>query len=362
MLPWLLIANRSAMGKVMRRQDDFNLNTYHFRGLHPGVFMGTASDRYTGWIGQIYSEDLYQNRIISRSHKIGGKSFREKVLPVDSIREYFEHFRVVEVDYTFYQLLLDANGEPTQTYQVLQSYRNHLAHGDGVILKVPQQIFARKIRQSSGYAANERYLDRELFTHQFYAPATELLGSNLKGFVFEQEYHRKDERAPAQDLVRALAGFFGAIPRDPRFHVELRTESYLSQPFFALLEEMGIGQVLSHWTWLPPLLTQFAKSGRRFFNTGRESIIRLMTPLGVRYEDAYARAFPFTGLAEGMLQPRMIDETAALMEEGIRQNVRMNIIINNRAGGNAPHIAQLIARRFLATRSTNSPIPQFPNS
>jgi uncharacterized protein YecE (DUF72 family) len=348
MLPWSLIANRSAMGKVMRRQDDFNLSTYRFRGLHPGVFVGTASDRYCGWIAQIYSQDLYEGRIISRSHKIGGKSFRERILPVDSVREYFEHFRVVEVDYTFYQLLLDTNGKPTQTYQVLQSYRNHLAEDDGVILKVPQRVFAQKIRQGSGYAANESYLDRALFTHQFYAPATELLGSNLKGFVFEQEYQRKEERTPAKELAHALAEFFGAIPRDPRYHVELRTESYLSQPIFALLEEMGIGQVLSHWTWLPPLQTQFAKSGRRFFNTGRESIIRLMTPLGTRYEDAYARAFPFTNLVEGMLQPRMIEETAELMEEGIGQDVRMNIIINNRAGGNAPRIAQLIADRFLS--------------
>lgn len=351
MLPWSLTDNRSSLGEAMHRHDDFNLNTYHFRGLHPGVFLGTASDRYTGWIGQIYSEGLYEGRVISRSHKIGGKSFREKVLPVDSLAEYFEHFRVVEVDYTFYQLLLDANGAPTQAYQVLQSYRNHLAPGDSVILKVPQRVFAQKVKQGGGYAANERYLDPELFTHQFYAPATELLGSNLKGFVFEQEYQRKEARTPAQEFTRALAGFFGAIPRDPRYHVELRTESYLTQPIFALLQEMGIGQVLSHWTWLPPLLAQFAKSGRRFFNAGQEGILRLMTPLGTRYEDAYARAFPFSDLVEGMLQPRMIDETAALMEEGIRQNVRMNIIINNRAGGNAPRIAQLIAGRFLSIHS-----------
>jgi hypothetical protein len=29
--------------------------TFHFRNLHPQVFIGTASDRYAGWIGQIYS-------------------------------------------------------------------------------------------------------------------------------------------------------------------------------------------------------------------------------------------------------------------------------------------------------------------
>ena len=174
---------------------------------------------------------------------------------------------------------------------------------------------------------------------------------HLAGFIFEQEYQRKAERPPAAELALALTRFFGKIPRDLRYHVELRTESYLNQPVLRVFEEFGIGQVLSHWTWLPPLVKQFAKAGRRFFNAGREGIIRLMTPLGTRYEDAYAQAFPFTELVEGMLQPGMIDDTAELMEEAIGQHVRINVIINNRAGGNAPRIAQLIADRFLSTRA-----------
>jgi uncharacterized protein YecE (DUF72 family) len=338
----------------VHRLDDLDLNHYHFRGLHPQVRMGTASDRYAGWLGQIYSEDLYTGRLVHRSHKIGGKSFRETVLPVDSLREYFEHFRVLEIDYTFYQPLLDARGTPTQTFQVLKSYREFLAHDDAVILKVPQFVFAQKIRHADGYAANERYLDPEAFTHQFYRPAMELLGRHLSGFIFEQEYQRKAERPPAVELALALSRFFEKIPRDLRYHVELRTESYLNQPVLRVFEEFGIGQVLSHWTWLPPLVNQFAKGRRRFFNAGRESIIRLMTPLGTRYEDAYAQAFPFTKLVEGMLQPGMIDDTAELMEAAIGQDVRINVIINNRAGGNAPRIAQLIADRILSPPRSGS--------
>ncbi len=286
--------------------------------------------------------------------KSGAKSFRETVLPVDSLREYFDHFRVLEIDYTFYQPLLDARGTPTQSFRVLKSYRECLAHDDAVILKVPQFVFAQKIRHADGYAANESYLDPEAFTHQFYRPATELLGMHLAGFIFEQEYQRKADRPPAAELALALTRFFGKIPRDLRYHVELRTESYLTQPVLRVFDEFGIGQVLSHWTWLPPLVKQFAKAGGRFFNAGREGIIRLMTPLGTRYEDAYARAFPFTTLVEGMLQPAMIEDTAALMAGAIEQQVRINVIINNRAGGNAPRIAQLIADRFL------SPRPQTP--
>jgi uncharacterized protein YecE (DUF72 family) len=341
----------------MPLRDDFDLDRYRFRGLHPAVLMGTASDRYAGWIGQIYAADLYQGRTINRSRKVGGKSFRETVLPVDSLKEYFEHFRVVEIDYTFYQLLLDADGMPTQTHQVLKSYGHHLTPGDAVLLKVPQVVFAQKIRQGSSYASNETYLDPEVFTHRFYQPAVALLGAHLGGFVFEQEYQRKAERTPPLELALALTQFFEAIPPDPRYHMELRTESYLSQPVVKLLENFGIGQVLSHWTWLPSLVTQFTKVGRRFFNAGRQSVIRLMTPRGTRYEDAYARAFPFDKLVEGMVQPGMVEEAAALMQEGIQQKVQMNVVINNRAGGNAPRIAQLIASRFLAARSEAPPRP-----
>ncbi len=82
-----------------------------------------------------------------------------------------------------------------------------------------------------------------------------------------------------------------------------------------------------------------------------------MTPLGTRYEDAYARAFPFNQLVEGMIQPRMVNETAELMREGARQNVGMNVIINNRAGGNAPRIAQLVAERFLSQQASGMDRP-----
>ncbi|MFP5213547.1 MAG: DUF72 domain-containing protein, partial [Acidobacteriota bacterium] len=84
--------------------------------------------------------------------------------------------------------------------------------------------------------------------------------------------------------------------------------------------------------------------GARFFNP--VSVVRLMTPLKVRYEDAYAMAHPFDRMIDGMMQPRMIQETAMLMEKAIKEGIRMQVIINNRSGGNAPMIAQELVRSF----------------
>jgi uncharacterized protein YecE (DUF72 family) len=331
-----------------------NFDTFHFRKLHPQILLGTASDRYTGWVGQIYSHDSYAGRITKRTKIIGGKTFVEEVLPVDSVEEYFEHFSVLEIDFTFYRPLLDHDGQPTQNYQVLKTYSRHLKEGDRIILKVPQMITAQKIRRGDHRIENPAYLNPKIFSDQFYDPAVSLLGANLTGFIFEQEYQRKEDRTPVNAMARALDQFFSAIPKDSRYHIELRTDLYLRAQIFEVLAKHGVGQVLSHWTWLPPLRKQLAKADRRFFNEGNECVIRLLTPLGMRYEDSYVRAYPFDKLVEGMLQPEMVLETVEIIKSAIGKGVLVNLIINNRAGGNAPMIAREIAKKFVPENRSTS--------
>lgn len=334
----------------MPPQETLDVDAFRFRGLHPSVYLGTASDRYAGWLGQIYPEESYADRITRRQHTVGGKRFTESVLPVDCVASYFEHFRVLELDFTFYRPLLDREGTPTQNHRVLAAYGRHVPPGDRLLLKVPQAVFAQKVRRRGGFVENEDYLDPALFTRSFYTPARELLGDRLAGFLFEQEYQRKQDRVPAAELASRLDAFFRAVPADGRYHVELRTEALLAPPVFEVLERHGVGQVLSHWSWLPSLRRQLALSGGRVLNGRGEMVVRLLTPRGMRYEDAYARAHPFDRLVDGMLDARMVGETAELMWGAIERKARVNVIVNNRAGGNAPAISQEIARAFLSAR------------
>jgi uncharacterized protein YecE (DUF72 family) len=330
----------------MAIEENPDLKRYRFQVLHPNLSIGMASDRYAGWIGQIYTEGRYEKKIKHRIHKIGERSFTEKVLPIESVEEYFEHFPLLEIDYTFYRLLLDENGKPTPNYFTLKESLPYLKKGDQLILKVPQVIFARRIRQGGKFVENGAYLNVEIFTRQFHKPAVELLDPHLSGFIFEQEYQLKKERVGPEEMARNLDEFFKAIPKDKRYHVELRTEVYLADPVFDVLEKHGVGLVYSHWTWLPPLSKQFSKTKGRFFNSGGNCIIRLITPLRMSYEDSYTRAFPFDKIVDGMMNPEMIDDAVDIIKEGIRQSKRMRLIINNRAGGNGPIIAQEIAKRL----------------
>ena len=62
----------------MQKMPEQNSDFYFFRDTHPNLRLGTASDRYAEWIGQIYTEGRYE--IATRSHKIGNNSFKEDLL------------------------------------------------------------------------------------------------------------------------------------------------------------------------------------------------------------------------------------------------------------------------------------------
>jgi hypothetical protein len=324
--------------------DDYFL----FRDLHPKIKIGTASDRYAGWIGQIYTDGKY--KISARNSKVGNKTFKEEILPVESVREYFEHFSVLEIDFTFYRPLLDKDLQPTSNYHLLQSYNKYLKNGDDLILKVPQVIFAQKLWSGGKQVDNPNYLSAEMFINQFYVPANAILGDKLTGFVFEQEYQRKADRIPPKNYIEGLDEFIGSLPNDDRYHIETRTEYYHTDSYFEMLDSHGVGHVLSHWTWLPPIRKQFIKSRKRFYNSGRQCIIRLLTPIGVRYQDSYTQAFPFDKMVQGMMNPEMVLETVEIMNIAIREGFYVNVIVNNRAGGNAPLIARELANKFMETQ------------
>ena len=48
-----------------------------------------------------------------------------------------------------------------------------------------------------------------------------------------------------------------------------------------------------------------------------------------------------------MMQPEMVLETVEIMKTAIERGELVNLIVNNRAGGNAPLIAEKVAEKFV---------------
>jgi len=326
------------------------VDRYNFRGVHPHVRFGTASDRYAGWIGQIYPKDPYADRISTRTRSLNGETFEERQVPIESVHAYFQHFEVLELDFTFYRPLLEED-EPSSNYFVLSNYLDHAPDDASFLLKAPQQFFARTLRRGGEFVNNPDFLDAEGYVSTFHEPAVEMLGDRLDGIIFQQEYQRVADSPSPDANVKQLDDFFSALPRDAQFHIELRSEHLLTNAYFDWIDERGIGHVFSHWTWLPAIRKQWAMCGERLTAANNQVVTRLLTPRNVKYADAYAQAHPFdepvAELSETEQAHDMVLDATALAYRAQAQHATLNVIANNRAWGNAPDLARTIAHRIL---------------
>jgi len=327
------------------------VDAYAFDDVHPHVRFGTASDRYGGWLGQIYPPEQYADHVSTRSRRMGGESFTERRVPIESVRDYFQHFQVLEIDFTFYRPLLEDGDEPGSNYHVLSNYAEHAPDDASFLLKAPQKFFARSLRRNGEFVDNPTFLEASAYVETFHEPALELLGDRLDGVVFQQEYQRVADSPSPSENVDQLDAFFGALPNAPQAHIELRSEHLLRGPYFDWLADRGLGHVFSHWTWLPPLRRQWAMTGERLTAANGQAVARLLTPRDMKYAEAYATAHPFEApvpeLSETQQARNMVLDTTALAYRAESQNALLNVIANNRAWGNAPDLSRTIAHRIL---------------
>jgi len=338
---------------ILERRE--RIAAYDFKEVHPNLHFGTAGDWYAGWIGQVYPEE-YEALIESRSKSLNKQTFEERMLPVESVRDYFEHFSVLELDFTFYRPLLEADGAANSNALLLRKYAEHAPDDALFLLKAPQAYFARKLRRSSKgtgvhYEDNPDFLNAEAFAEQFLNPAVDLLVDTLQGIVFQQEYQRVRDTPTPEENIAELDGFFGMIPTTVQPHIELRSPHLLVPPYFDWLESRGIGFVFSHWTWLPQIRRQWQMSGGRFTAADGHAVVRLLSPLNMPHAEAYALTHPFDKPVESIASTKeareMVLDVTALTYRAEDQGVLLSAILNNPAWGNAPDLAQAIATRVL---------------
>lgn len=327
------------------------IDRYDFRQVHPHVRFGTASDRYAAWIGQIYPADRYTTRISSRKRTLQGQTFEERQVPIASVRDYFDHFSTLELDFTFYRPLLEEDEEPSSNYFVLSNYADHAPSDASFFIKAPRKYFARQLRKGGDFHENPDFLDAEAYVQTFHEPALDILGDRLSGIIFQQEYQRVAGSPSPEANVEQLDAFFSSLPTDAQAHLELRSEHLLTDSYFDWLETRGLGHVFSHWTWLPPIRQQWSMCGERFTAADDQVVSRLLTPRNMRYAEAYAKAHPFDEpkeeLAETDQAQEMVLDATALAYRAEAQNALLNIMANNRAWGNAPDLARTISHRIL---------------
>lgn len=331
-----------------------------------GVAFATASDRYAGWLGQVYHRD-YAADTTRRPKRLKTGTFEEVVLPVSSVDEYFEHFPSLELDFTFYAPLLTADGDPTRTYKTLESYAAATSQGRFWV-KAPEVFTAPTVRsggRGSGgqpnlgreaagprFFPNLNYADPDAFRRQFVDPLQTLLGDRLEGVIFEQGYIPAAHVPPVAEAIEPLDALVRSLGDAVELHVELRTPRLLQPAYFEWLRAVQAGFVVSHWTFLPSIGAQFKQLGGIWPSDKKGRVVqRLLTPTGVRYEDAYAQAHPFDApvpaITSSAPATAMIRESVAMTFQALTAGLQPTVIVNNRAWGNAPDLARVLARRVI---------------
>ena len=136
---------------------------------------------------------------------------------------------------------------------------------------------------------------------------------------------------PRRSFAPGLIPFFGQLPKDFQYAIEIRNAGLLGPDYRKVLETHGVGHVYNHWSYMPPLAEQH-KLMESF--TAPFTVLRLLTPLNISYEAAKKRAEPYTKIVGEL--PEMRRDTVELVRKAVAENRRAYVLVNNRAEGNAP--------------------------
>jgi uncharacterized protein YecE (DUF72 family) len=149
------------------------------------------------------------------------------------------------------------------------------------------------------------------------------------------------------EFLERLDQFLSQLPKNWEYAVEVRHESLLTPEYRDILQRHGVSHVYNHWTSMPALLEQHKLLGEVF--TAPFVILRLLTPRGVKHDDAVRRYKPYNQLK--MPLPQMREETVTLAEQAVSNRRRVYALVNNRSEGSAPRTVQAIVDMLAGRRA-----------
>lgn len=303
-----------------------------------GIYVGTSSWTYPGWVGQIYTEERYEYR-----GKFAKSRFEENCL-----REYAETFKTVCFDGAYYTFYDEAKWR-AMAEQVPSDF--HFA------LKVPEMITVKrwpelpKFRERGGQI-NSEFLSADLFCMRFLQPL-EAIRSLIGPIIFEFSKFYPSEYRDVGDFIADLDRFFAAIPKTWAYSVELRNRKWLGPEYLACLKKHGVAHVWNNWTDMPAVAEQFGIVGEP--PTDELEVARFLLKPGRKYQEAVERFQPYK------ITQEINEEARAALQLLIEKRwVKLSrngtyVYINNRLEGNALNTVLAVLDRIEALKTVPRP-------
>lgn len=289
------------------------------RGLaERGVFLGTSSWKYPGWLGRVYAASRYKTR----------NSFSQKKFNQTCLEEYARVFPAVGGDFSFYQF-------PSAAYW--ERLMGQVPAGFQFGLKVPEEITAERWPRLPRYGKqagqdNESFLDAGLLIERFLRPL-ERHREKVGVIMFEFGTIRGGPLSEPKTFAAELDRLLSALPTaDFRFAVEVRNANFLNGGghYLGCLEAHGVAHVLNSWTRMPSLEAQLAVPGAI---TAQHVAARLLLRPGRTYAEAVSRFAPYETAQDVYDEGRAA--LAELIEQCLSEQRMLFGFVNNRFEGNA---------------------------
>lgn len=287
-----------------------------------GIYIGTSSWKYPGWLGQIYTADRYMTR---------GR-FAQKRFEAECLAEYAETFPVVCGDFTFYQF-------PSEQYwkKLFTSAGPELRFA----FKVPEEITVREFPAHPRYGTragteNPSYLNPALFRDAF-ADLLAPYRGRVPVLIFEFGTFSRRCYESAADFVKDLDPFLAKLPSGFDYSVEVRNPEFLEPDYFACLRHHGVAHTFNAWSRMPELERQIRI---RDAWTAEFVVTRGLLRRGRVYDEAVDSFSPYDRIQDE--NPGARGAVRDMIRTAREQNRRAYIFINNRLEGNAPATIEAI--------------------
>lgn len=283
-----------------------------------GVFIGTSSWKYEGWLGQLYTPERYHY-----AGKVAASRFAR-----DSLREYAEVFKTVCVDAAYY-------GFPRRSY--LEGLAEQVPEDFRFGLKVTDAITIKKFPNLERFGAkagrqNADFLNADLFATGFLG-VCEPIREKIGVLMFEFSRFWPGDYEHGRDFVEALDQFFAKLPRGWPYAVEMRNRLWLAPAYFDCLARHGIAHVFNSWEAMPSVDEQMALPG----SVTQPALVaaRFLLKPGRKYEQAVQAFAPYSQTREALEPARQAG--AELIRQGKAAGAQRKtlIFVNNRLEGNA---------------------------
>ena len=287
-----------------------------------GIFLGTSSWKYEGWLGGVYTPERYLTR---------GR-FSKKKFETECLAEYAETFPAVCGDFSFYQF-------PSADYwaRLFGGAPRTLRFG----FKVPEEVTVKTWPSHARYGArggreNDSFLDADLLDRAFLRqlePYRDQVGVLILEFgAFSRKQYEGVETFAA-DLSRFLA----SLPEGWRYCVEVRNREFFVPEYFDTLRQFNVAHVFNSWTRTPEIERQVQLEEAY---TADFIVARALLRHGRSYEQAVRTFEPYKEVQEP--NPGARDALRRLIDRARRRNQLAFLFVNNRLEGNAPGTIQAV--------------------